>query len=39
MTEADAVREAGRCLRCDLEFTKPAEAEVDAELQEAGGLS
>jgi len=39
MTEADAVREAGRCLRCDLEFTKPAETTVEAELQEAGGVS
>ena len=39
MSESDAVREAGRCLRCDLEFTKPAKAEVEAELQEAGGLS
>jgi hypothetical protein len=39
MTEGDAVREAGRCLRCDLEFTKPAKAETDAELQLAGGVS
>jgi len=29
LTETDAMREARRCLRCDLEFTNPAQEEVE----------
>ncbi len=36
LSQEDAVREARRCLRCDLEFTMPKE-EDDKNLSEAGG--
>jgi NADH-quinone oxidoreductase subunit F len=34
LPEADAVREARRCLRCDLEFTRPAAVEAIREVRE-----
>ena len=36
-TEKEARQEAGRCLRCDLEFIKPDEALCDKEMHTVGG--